>query len=186
MRFKALIALIILLSLASCAKEGFSISEAELKRNIFISIDEEGIISSYKEEARLSIHQEEKQKTAFKLSSPDKDLVWEGRLDGSRAESDELLITPGASFLVGDYHCIFYGEDGSDISIDLSLPAIDKDFASFKQGLLIAPYDAELLINGEKITVKAGDEYTIPDDTANVVINYRDRYLNAVEVRQAF
>ena len=41
--------------------------------------------------------------------------------DGSDKTSDEILLTPGASFPKGEYSVIFYSDNGTDLTIPVTL-----------------------------------------------------------------
>lgn len=105
---------ILLLFLSSCAAEEFEVSSASL---VSISSDESRHL-----ELSASFSDPDSSYT-YRLSSPDSDLVWEGAMtgDGSDKTSDEILLTSGASFPKGEYSVIFYSDNGTDLTVPVTL-----------------------------------------------------------------
>ena len=176
------------LFLFSCAKESFVVDDCSLKRSVDIVLDQNGSLSNYKESLQLSAHfSQDDLSYSFQIKSPDGDLVWEGEIE---KDSAELGITPGATFPIGDYHAIFYGDNGTESTVEISLSKIDFVFPyinkkrelSSRRSVTLVEYSKE----GEEI--KRGENiasgYLLDLETAKVQILYVDRYLNSIEITQ--
>jgi hypothetical protein len=188
--FTLLIAIFVLFG---CAREGFVVSSVSLSREIVLSVDSTGSCELENESININSRIEPNDgKYTFKLTSPDGDLSWEGALNGGRGVSDALLITPGATFLSGEYNLIIYSEEGSVYSTSVNLA--DAEYDSY-------PYfdENKTLIADESVTINIYiDGYidqTYEDvssgfvlDTAfdSVEIETFDRYQNRVIVKQNF
>ena len=99
--------LLLSLLLFSCSRSSFTLSSSRLmegKEGLTVSVNTEG--------------EGEDEEFSFILVSPDSDLKWEGKLRGKEGSfySDELLITPGASFPKGEYELIVSSSKGTDVS----------------------------------------------------------------------
>lgn len=166
--------------LFGCVKEGFSVDSIDISRTISATVDTDGILSDITETASISsVISPSDKKYTFRLVSPDGDLAWEGSLKGSRRTSEELLITPGASFPEGEYSVIIYSEEGLTYSDTIVLPSSDLSNNPYldSTGNLINGKGSDVLYYFE-------DKETENKDSAEyAVINYRDRYGNIIRLR---
>ena len=183
--------LIAILVLFGCAREGFVVSSTALSREIVSSVDYSGAIELESESIYIKSRIEPKDgQYTFKLTSPNGDLSWEGALKGGRRESDYLLITPGATFLPGDYDLIIYSEEGSVYKTSVSLSdAVYESYPYFDENMTLVS-DAKVSINIYKDgnidqtieDVKSG--FVLDIDCDSVEFEFFDRYQNRIVVKQ--
>ena len=176
--------LILSILLFSCAKENFTLESQSLKRKVEANLDSKGSLSKYKESlvlsARFSLNDLD---YSFQIKSPDKELTWEGDYkDGGI----ELALTPGASFPEGDYHAIFYGDNGTESVLDIHLASIEYFFPYINQSRqLVTRRNATVIEYSEdgkeiKRTENATSGFFVDENTTKVVIEVIDRYQNTI------
>lgn len=181
--------LLLLLLLFSCAKESFDISSCTLKRDSDVEMSTSGSILAYEEKLVLSASfSNDEINYSFQIKSPDNDLTWEGDYKDGGVD---LGITAGAMLPSGDYHAIFYGDNGTEKSIDIPLSPIDNSF----------PYinDERVLITNNKLSIveynsnveaikrvsSADSGYTLDINTSSVIMEFVDRYLNTITISES-
>lgn len=101
--------LLILFILLSCDGNGISLESIAFEENGTLRMD-----------ASIS---GDTGNLAYRLVSPDQSLVWEGSFTGKdgRFVSEQIAITPGASFMRGEYHVYIYSDKGGEISAAIEL-----------------------------------------------------------------
>ena len=186
---RVVIALVILLLLISCAREDFSVNSQHFERFVKASVDSIGYAYSYQE--RLCLRADfsnDNLQYSFKLISPSADLSWEG----SFSDSVELAITDGAIFPSGDWEIIYYADNGSVSNQKMTLSSHPGPLSYFdKQGMLRTDYKVKVReFDSLGTLIKETDEatkgYKVSSSASYVIIEYVDRYLNNIEVRQNF
>lgn len=182
-----LVSFISLLAL-SCARGSHESLVTSLNRNVSIYLKGEEE-SQYREALIIRCVGESDDPLSFRLSSPNSELIWEGSINGEY--SDELAITPGATFLAGDYSLYIYYEDGSNYSNTFSLGQ-STDRASipmFKERVLSSTLDNLTVREYDETGSLIGEEsrangYTLEEATRRVELSYIDRYSNNVTIYQ--
>ena len=173
--------------LFSCEKKSFVVDDYSLKRDVDISLDRNGSLTSYNEKLVLSVSfSPSDQGYSFIIKSPDYDLSWESDIAGI----SELGITKGASFPSGSYHAIFYSDRGTETSLDIPLSPIDFDFSYINSKRMLSSRRSvsivELDSNGDEINrvedAKTG--YELDPRTAKVQLSYTDRLMNNIFIVQ--
>ena len=172
----------------SCSKENFDVDSISLKRDINVSVDKTGYVSSYKESLLLdALFSNDNIKYSFQIKSPDYDLTWEGEFEDGKAS---LGITDGATLNSGNYHAIIYGDNGTDKTLELSLSEFDTSFPYINENrelvsnnsVSIIEYDSNL--NEIKKSDNKNGGYIVDSYTKSVQINLFDRYQNRVTVSE--
>ena len=182
--------IISILVLFGCAREGFEVSSLSISRTIEVDIDGEGKALSIVQSARINTFIEpQKESYAFKLGSPDGDLVWEGRIKGGRASSDALLITPFASFEEGAYSLILYSDEGETYSSSVSLEGVESVAYPYFDSSRILFSDREVSIDLYQDgvledTITADNGFELQGEYDKAVISFRDRFNNTIIVRE--
>ena len=180
--------LFLVLLLFSCAKESFDISSCTLKRDSEVAISTSGTILAYKEKLVLSASFSNNEiNYSFQIKSPDNDLAWEGDYrDGGII----LGITAGAMLPSGDYHAIFYGDNGTEKSLEIPLSPIDNSFPYINEERVLVTRNKLSIIeynsNGDEIKRESSVDsgYSLDINTSSVVLKYVDRYLNTITVSE--
>lgn len=185
---RRLLPLLVLLLLFSCAEEQFSLSSVSLSLSRSVSAASDSEIDSDSLYLSCSVSIPDSVYT-FRVTSPDGDLVWEGAMTGEGEEkrSEPLLLTPGASFPEGTYSILIYSDNGTEMSTEAVLQ-YDDAIRSFLKGQLSS--DAVVTEYADDGTeLRSGSRsggYILPDDAFSVLVEYEDRYGNAVSVSQSF
>ncbi len=190
MRNKSLFLLLIVVSvLFGCAREGFEVNHAKLNRTIEASVDGNGVVTPERESINIaySINPYRKSFT-FKLTSPDGDLSWEGDLKAGRSKSEDLMITPGATFESGDYAILIYSEEGDVYSSSLALSEADYiGFPYFDVNNTLIGDCSSITIykDGEFIeTIDQRSGYILDIDSDKAEFSFKDRYGNDIKLIQ--
>lgn len=185
---RVVIALVCVL-LFSCAREDFQVDSQHLERFVKASVDSTGYAYSYQERLNLDVDfSNDNLSYSFKLTSPSGDLSWEGNLTGSA----ELAITDGAIFPPEEWDVIYYADNGNVINKTINLSKHPGPLSYFdKRRTLRTSYNVRIReFNNSNTLIKEADEatngYVVSSSACYVVINYTDRYLNEIEVRQDF
>lgn len=148
MRNKTLLFLLLIPLLFSCNKGDFTVDNVDLERTI--------TFTDSKRTERLVFSAECSERDAkytFKLKSPDGILTWAGDLSNGRSE--DLLITPSASFPEGDYSYIIYSEKGESMSGTVYLKRCEDSYNLEKDPSLFTYPESE----GKEATYTYLDSY---------------------------
>ncbi len=106
---RRLLPLFIVLLLFSCASEEFTVSSLSFSQS-----GDDAVLHASFSDPDMSY--------TFRLVSPDGDLSWEGSFRGEEEDkiSENLELTPGASFPEGEYSIIIYSDKGSEVEDTVS------------------------------------------------------------------
>ena len=177
--------LLITLSFASCAKEGFDLYSVKAVRKISASVDKDGVLLGIKECVALNVRLSDDEIYTYRVSYPDLDLAYEGTI--RNGEEAILEITQGAHFASGEYKVVITNEDGSDKDSSFALLSYDLDN--------LPHYDSSGIYKGSENVVIAlenndGIVSATPDDSidlsafSSAIFTYRDKYGNEITLKE--
>ena len=171
MKVRFLTILLIVISLFSCAKEGFVVNTVDLSHE---TVFEDGVKT--KESVLFKTTLSEDGKYELILSDPENNLTFNCKLnkDGEYYISDDLRITSLSSFSVGEYKYTIIKDEGTEAEGIVLL-----DYDSVKP-LTINDNDIilEAYQDGKIIAETSGPDY--PKDADTLVLTKRDSKNNNV------